>query len=61
MVSCGWPGVTITVDDREATFSKEMNGPIRIEKRRMERVSELVAVHQLRGTVTRLQSRKVTV
>ena len=54
------PKVALTIDDRRSRFTKPLKGPVRIEKRKLKNVSELVAVNLLTGSVTRLQSERLT-
>jgi uncharacterized protein (DUF342 family) len=48
--------VVVAIDDRETHFHKEIKGPLRIEQRRIDNVTEFVAVNQLTGSVTTLNS-----
>ncbi len=48
----------IRVEDRETVFYKDMKGPVVIEKRKMDRVTELVAVNKLTASVKILTSQK---
>lgn len=54
------PKVILTIDDRRSRFTKPLHGPVRIEKRKLMNVSELVAVNLLTGSITRLQSERLT-
>lgn len=54
------PKVVLTIDDRRSRFTKTLKGPVRIEKRKLKNVSELVAVNLLTGSITRLQSERLT-
>ncbi len=51
--------VTIRIGRRKTTFLKDVKGPIRIEKRKVKNASEFVAIDQLSGSVTILQSTQV--
>lgn len=44
-------GVTIRIGRRATSFRKEMPGPVKIEKRKLENVTEFVAVNQLTGSI----------
>ncbi len=52
-------GVTIRIGRRHTVFDKDVAGPIRIEKRKVDRVTEFVAVNQLTGSLTVLASSEV--
>ncbi len=52
-------GVTITVDHHSVRFDKMLKGPIRIEKRKVENVTEVVGVNQLSGSVQVFPARKL--
>jgi len=52
-------GVTISVDEYSLRFDKELPDSSRIEKRKVENVTEMVAVNQLSGSVTVLPARKI--
>lgn len=54
-------GVCITVDNYELRFEKEVRGPVKIEKRKIENVTEIVIVNQLTGSVTIFPARKLDV
>ena len=45
------PGVMISVGPRAATIHEELKGPLVIEERKVENVTEIVAVNQLTGSV----------
>lgn len=53
------PGVSIRIGRRITHFSKAMHGPVRIEKRKVGNVTELVAINQLSGSITVLRSARV--
>jgi len=53
-----FPGTRIRIADRRVVFHKEQKGPIAIEKRKIENVTELVAVNTLTGSVSTLKSEK---
>jgi len=59
VLSMIYPGTTITIDDRATGVLRELNGPVRIEKRKLKNVSELLAINPRDGSFTRLKSRKV--
>lgn len=50
------PVTTIRIGRRQVFFEKEFAGPVRIEKRKVENVTEFVAVNQLSGSITVLPS-----
>ena len=52
-------GVTITIDDRVVTVSRELKGPISIEFRKINNYTAVAAVNQLTGSITELQSSKL--
>ncbi len=52
-------GVSIRIGHRKTTFICTIKGPVRIEKRKVRRVTEFVAIDQLSGSVTILQSTQV--
>ncbi len=56
-----FPKVSIRIGDRETFFHKEFKGPIVIEKRKIDRVTEMIAVNQLTGSITKLKSERKTV
>lgn len=51
---------SITIGRRMTLFEKELAGPIRIESRQIENVTEIVAVNQLTGSLIVLKSYKLT-
>ncbi|MCB9867868.1 MAG: DUF342 domain-containing protein [Phycisphaerales bacterium] len=51
--------VNVTIDDRVVHFPREFKGPVRIERRKLEGYTALVAVNQLTGSITELPARKV--
>jgi uncharacterized protein (DUF342 family) len=51
-----YPGVTISVGRRVTTIQKELKGPIVIEARKVDKVTELVAINQLTGSLQILPS-----
>jgi uncharacterized protein (DUF342 family) len=51
--------VIITVDHFHLRIDNELRGPIRIEKRKIENVTEVVGVHPLTGSLTILPARKI--
>lgn len=54
-----FPGVVIGIGDRVTLFSKELKGPVKITRRKVERVEEIVAVNELTAGVTVLPSRDI--
>jgi uncharacterized protein (DUF342 family) len=54
---CVFPGVTVILGNRMTAFTKEFKGPVRIERRLVDRVTEIVAVNSLTGNVSVLPSR----
>lgn len=56
-----YSGVTVAVGYRSAAIIKEMNGPVSIEVRKVNKVTEMVAVNQLTGSIQVLQSRILTI
>ena len=55
-----YPKVTLMVDDRQTRLIKPLKGPVRIEKRKLKNVSELIAVNLRTGSYTRLQSERLS-
>lgn len=53
------PGVRIRIGHRHVVFQKELKGPVRIEKRKIDSVTEFVAVSQASGSITVLKSSNV--
>jgi len=51
-----YPGVLVSIDGQETRFDQPVPGPIRIERRRVEGVAEIVAVRPRTGSVTVLPS-----
>lgn len=49
-------GVTIRIGRRITSFQKPLRGPIKIEKRKVEEVTEFVAINQLTGSIIVLPS-----
>lgn len=49
-------GVAISISGRVVTFDKELNGPIRIERRKIKRHTVVAAIDQTSGTVSELNS-----
>ena len=56
-----FPKVSIRIGDKEVHFEKEFKGPIIIEKRKMDRVTEVVAVNKLTASIITLKSQKCSV
>lgn len=54
-----YPGVQIRIGHRHVVFRKELKGSVRIEKRKIDGVTEFVAVSQASGSVTVLKSSSV--
>jgi uncharacterized protein len=52
-------GLTVTVDNFEVRFDKELKGPVKIEKRKIGNVTEVVLVNQISGSITILPARKL--
>ena len=48
--------MVIGINNRETHFHNELKGPLRIDQRQIENVTEFVAVSQLTGSVTTLNS-----
>ena len=53
------PGVSIAIGDRTTTFHTELKGPVAIEQRKVDNVTEFVAVGQLNGDGEVLASTKL--
>jgi uncharacterized protein (DUF342 family) len=51
-----YPGVLVSIDGQETRFDQPLAGPVRIERRRLEGVAEIVAVRPRTGSVTVLPS-----
>ncbi len=54
-------GTVIRVGDRETVFRKDLKGPVSIEKRKIDNVTELVAINKLTSSVTVLKHERVSV
>ena len=54
-----YPGVRIRIGPSEVHFSKALSGPVKIERRKLEHVTEILAVNQITGSVTVLPSTDV--
>ncbi len=52
--------VTISFGQRVVSFKDDFKGPVTLEVRKVENVTEVVAVNTLTGSVTILKSRKIT-
>ncbi len=50
------PGTHLIIGDRQTQFQKTLHGPVKIEIRKVEEVTELAAVNQRTGSVTVLPS-----
>lgn len=59
IMTAAYPKVTLTIDDRQTRVTKLLTGPVRIEKRKLKNVSELIAVNLQTGSYTRLQSERL--
>ncbi|MBN2560721.1 MAG: DUF342 domain-containing protein [Phycisphaerae bacterium] len=53
------PGARIRIGRRHVVFQNELKGPVKIEKRKIESVTEFVAVSEASGSVTVLKSANV--
>ena len=56
-----YPGVTLRFGDRVVTFKEEKRGPIKIERRQIKNVTEIVTVNQLTGSVFPLKSGRIQI
>lgn len=56
IVTIIYPGVTVIIGNKMATLRQERRGPVRIERRKVERVDEICIVEQCSGSVTVLPS-----
>jgi len=54
-----YPGVAITIGDKITVIEKERSGPLKIQRRLIDRVQEIVLVDQLSGSVYTLPSRQI--
>jgi len=54
-----YPGVVITIGDKMTVIDKERAGPLKIQRRLVDRVQEIVLVDQLSGSVYTLPSRQI--
>ena len=54
-------GTVIRVGDRETVFRKDLKGPVSIERRKIDNVTELVAINKLTSSVTVLKHERVGV
>jgi len=52
-------GISMTVDNYSLRFEKELKGPIKIEKRKVDNVTEVVGVNQISGSLTIFPARKL--
>lgn len=55
-----YPAVVIRIGRQQVQFEQELTGPVRIEKRKIENVTEFVAVHSSSGSISVLKSIRVT-
>jgi len=55
-----YPGVRVSIGARETVFDRILHGPVRIEERKVNEVTEMVAVNQRTGSVTVLRSAEVS-
>lgn len=53
------PATVFRIGRRRVLFDTELKGPIRIEKRKIENVTEFVAVNQLSGSINVVPSAAV--
>ncbi|UCG32609.1 MAG: DUF342 domain-containing protein [Phycisphaerales bacterium] len=56
-----WQRVSVAIGDRVATLKTEMKGPLRIELRKINNVTEFAAVDQLSGSVAKLPCRRLRI
>ena len=56
-----YPRVTVSFDRRVFAFDEVLKGPVMLEERQIENVTELVAVNGLTGSVTILKSQRISV
>ena len=49
-------GVSVRIGRRHTVFTNDCQGPVKIEKRKIDKVTEFVAVNQLSGSITILPS-----
>lgn len=56
-----YPRVTIYLGSRAFTFDKEIKGPVSIEMRQLNNVTEMVAVNQLTGSLQILKCQQIPV
>jgi len=56
IVSNIYPGVTVIIGNKMTTFRQERRGPIKIERRTIERVEEICVIDRSSGSVTILPS-----
>ena len=54
-----FPGVVIRIGRQQVRFEQELTGPVRIEKRKIESVTEFVAVNSSSGSISVLKSIRV--
>lgn len=54
-----YPGVVITIGNKLTVIDKERAGPLKIQRRLVDRVQEIVLVDQLSGSVCTLPSRQI--
>lgn len=54
-----YPGVVIRIGRQQVQFEQELAGPVRIEKRKIENVTEFVAVNPFSGSISVLKSTRV--
>ena len=57
--SKAYSGVTIIIGDRMTTLTRDLSGPVRIMRRRVNRVDEIVAINDATGHLQVLGSREV--
>ncbi len=54
-------GVAMTVDNYSLRFDKLLKGPVRIEKRKVKNVTEIVGVNQLSGSLQIFPARRIEI
>lgn len=54
-----YPGVKVSINTRVTSFTREYKGPVAIEERKIENVTEMVMVNQLSASVQILKSGRV--
>lgn len=54
-----FPKVVLTIDDRLSRVNGPLRGPARIEKRKVDNVTEVVVINQITGSLSLLNSRRL--